>query len=80
MLRRPTSLSKPNSRSGDDEMEEMQRVALHDLPVMQQAAQLLGGRRQRCVTGDKIHRLGRRQMMQTGQMPQSRCTTTGASQ
>ena len=32
---------------GRGEMEEVQRVRLHDLPVMQQAAQLLGGRGQR---------------------------------
>ena len=32
---------------GRGEMEEVQRVRLHDLPVVQQAAQLLGRRRQR---------------------------------
>ena len=40
-------------------MEEVQRVRLHDLAVVQQAAQLLGGRRQRAVAGDEVHRLGR---------------------
>ena len=38
-------------------MEEVQRVRLDDLPVMQQAAQLLGGRGQRAVAGDNVHRL-----------------------
>ena len=42
---------------GRSEMEEVQRVRLHDLPIMQQAAQLLGGRGQRAVAGDQVHRL-----------------------
>ena len=48
---------------GRGEMEEMQRVRLHDLAVMQQAAQLLRGRRQRAEAGDEVHRLGRREEM-----------------
>ena len=48
---------------GRGEMEEVQRVRLHHLPVVQQAAQLLGGRRQRAEAGDNIHRLGRCEQM-----------------
>ena len=61
-------------------MEEMQRMGLDDLPVVQQAAQLLRRRRQRAVAGDEVHRLGRRERWLTGQMPHRRCTTTGTSQ
>ncbi len=43
---------------GRGEMEEVQRVRLHDLPVVEQAAQLLGGRRERPIAGDEVHRLG----------------------
>ena len=45
---------------GRREMKEVQRMRLDDLPVMQQAAELLGGRGQRSVAGDDVHRLGRR--------------------
>ena len=41
-------------------MEEVQRMRLHDLAIVQQAAQLLRRRRQRAVAGDEVHRLGRR--------------------
>ena len=63
MLRRVTSLSKPNSRSGDAQMEEMQRVRLQHLAVMHQAAQLLGRRRQPSGADDDVERLGGGQMM-----------------
>ena len=46
---------------GRRQMEEMQRVRLHQLPVVQQATQFLGGRRQGPEAGDQVHRLGRRQ-------------------
>ena len=45
---------------GRREMEEVQRVRLHQLAIMQEAAQLLRRRRQRAEAGDKVHRLGRR--------------------
>ena len=48
---------------GRGEMEEMQRMRLHDLPVMEQTAQLLGRRGQGAEAGDEVHRLGRRQQV-----------------
>ena len=42
---------------------EMQRVRLQDLPVVHQAPQFLGGRRQAMRTDDHIERLGRRQVV-----------------
>ena len=48
---------------GRGEVEEMQRVRLNDLAVVQQATQLLGGRRERPVAGDQVHRLGRRKQV-----------------
>ena len=44
-------------------MEEVQRMRLHQLPVVQEPAELLGGRRQRAIAGDDIHRLGRREQV-----------------
>ena len=43
---------------GRGEIEEMQRVRLDELPVVKQPTQLLGGRSQRAVAGDEVHRLG----------------------
>ena len=41
------------------EVKEVQRVRLHDLTIMQEAAELLRRRRERPVAGDEVHRLGR---------------------
>ena len=48
---------------GRGEMKEMQRVRLNDLPVVQEAPKLLRRRRERPVTGDEVHRLGRGEEM-----------------
>ena len=44
-------------------MEEVQRVRLQDLPVVDQAAHPVGGRGQLGRADDHVHRLGRREMM-----------------
>ena len=54
---------KAQQEIGRGEMEEMQRVGLHDLPIVQQAAQLLRRRRQRPEASDEVHRLGRREQV-----------------
>jgi hypothetical protein len=46
---------------GRGKVEEMQRVRLDNLPIVEEAAQLLGGRCQGPEAGDDVHRLGRRQ-------------------
>ena len=48
---------------GRREVEEMQRMRLHDLAVVQQPAQLLRRRRQRTEAGDEVHRLGGREQV-----------------
>ena len=63
MLRRVELAVEAEQQVGRGEMEEMQRVRLQDLAVVHQAAQLLGGRRQRLVAGDDVHRLGGGEMM-----------------
>src|SRR5579863_9516367 len=44
-------------------MEEVQRVRLYDLAIMQEAAEPFRRRRQRAKAGDEVHRLGRRDEM-----------------
>ena len=55
--------SKPNSRSGEAQMEEMQRVRLQGLAEMHQAAHLFGRRRQLRRADQHVGGLGRRQVM-----------------
>ena len=62
-LRIAGSASKPNSRSGEHEVEEVQGVRLEDLPVVHQPAHLLGRRRELLAADDAVHRLGRRQVV-----------------
>jgi hypothetical protein len=62
------------------QVEEVQRVRLQDLAVVHQPADLLGGRRQRGRADHRVHRLGGGEVVETGQMPHSRCTITGTSQ
>ena len=57
-LRIAGSASKPNSRSGRDQVEEVQRVRLEDLPVVHQPAHLLGRRRELLAADDAVHGLG----------------------
>ncbi len=57
MLRWATSEPKPNSRSGEDEVEEVQGVRLQDLAVVHQAADLFRGRRQLLDAQHHVQRL-----------------------
>jgi hypothetical protein len=76
---RPTSLSKPNSRSGE-QVEEVQRVRLQDLPVVHQPAQCLAPTAARRGRPARSIALLAARWCDTGQMPHSRCTITGTSQ
>ena len=55
--------AKAEQQVGGREVKEMQDMALHHLPVMHQAAHLLGGGGQGIDADDLIHRLGGRQMV-----------------
>jgi len=78
MLRWSTSRSKAEEQIGRGQKEEMQRVRLQYLAVMHEPTHLLGARRRRA--DDMIERLGGGDLVRHRQMPQSRCTMTGASQ
>ncbi len=45
------------------QMEEVQRVRLNHLPVVEQPAQFFCGRGERAIAGDQVHRLGRGEMV-----------------
>ena len=57
-LRMAGSASKPNSRSGRDQVEEVQRVRLEHLAVVHEPAHLLGRGRELLAADDPVHRLG----------------------
>ena len=48
------------------EHEEMQRVRLHDLPIMHEAAHLVRARRRRGRADDMVERLGRGELVRDG--------------
>ena len=63
MLRLRDLALEAEQEVGRGEMEEVQRVRLDDLPVVQQPAQLLRRRRQGPEARDEVHRLGRGEQM-----------------